>query len=362
MATRYVWNRYTLSTSYRPVYQWNRWYTVLKSELVRGSSVGNYVGSGLSNTFVFSSYYISNGQIVPTSYKQAADGLPGTDAQRYKWMVDNGIDGEPQPSPSCYGPANTPSPGSTWEGSSYDYYIDDAVYGMLEMYEYTPQTVTTKGNAAPAITSYNRNQYPDDGVSGSYWYEYSHSFNETVYSQGSLIGAISDEASNSYPNNTYSGSYWYKYSGSDTIDPASVSYDSEQVLTQQMSIQAAASTGNKYGGTITYDYQVCVDGSSWVDVGSSTALSMSYTIPETATQFQARVRARDNMGFTSSTWVTGPLATVRAPWVHHRLHLKNDQQVYDLVHFMTSAENVIHNNTSNVQATIDNIKQRLGLS
>ena len=349
MATRYVWNRYTLSTSYRPVYQWNRWYTVLKSELVRGSSVGNYVGSGLSNTFVFSSYYISNGQIVPTSYKQAADGLPGTDAQRYKWMVDNGIDGEPQPSPSCYGPANTPSPGSTWEGSSYDYYIDDAVYGMLEMYEYTPQTVTTKGNAAPAITSYNRNQYPDDGVSGSYWYEYSHSFNETVYSQGSLIGAISDEASNSYPNNTYSGSYWYKYSGSDTIDPASVSYDSEQVLTQQMSIQAAASTGNKYGGTITYDYQVCVDGSS-------------YTIPETATQFQARVRARDNMGFTSSTWVTGPLATVRAPWVHHRLHRKNDQQVYDLVHFMTSAENVIHNNTSNVQATIDNIKQRLGLS
>lgn len=93
-----------------------------------------------------------------------------------------------------------------------------------------------------------------------------------------------------------------------------------------MAIQIAASTGNVYGGTITYDYQVCVDGSSWVDVESSIALSINYTIPETATQFQARVRARDNMGFTSSTWVTGPLVTVRAPWVYHRLYRKNAQQ------------------------------------
>lgn len=180
--------------------------------------------------------------------------------------------------------------------------------------------------------------------------------------QGNANSTLSSSNSRAYPSNGQSGSYWYLLRGNDVVDPASVSYDSEQILTQQVTIQAAASTGNKYGGTITYDYQVCVDGFSWVNVGSSTALSMSYTIPDTATQFQARVRARDNMGFTSSTWVTGPLATVRAPWVHHRLHRKNDQQVYDLVHFMTSAENVIHNNTSNVQATIDNIKQRLGLS
>lgn len=184
----------------------------------------------------------------------------------------------------------------------------------------------------------------------------------SVQSQGSYVSDASNGSSSKYPKNGVSGSYWYVSKGNDNIDPASVTYDTNQVLTKPVTIQATASTGNKYGGTITYDYQVCINGTNWIDVGSSTELTMNYTIPETATQFQARVRARDNMGFTSSTWVTGPLATVRAPWVHHRLHRKNAQQVYDLVHFMTSAENVVHNNTSNVQATIDNIKQRLGLS
>lgn len=181
-------------------------------------------------------------------------------------------------------------------------------------------------------------------------------------SKGSVIKAISGSSSGQYPSNGVSGSYWYASKGSDVIDPASVTYDTKQFLTEKMTIQAAASTGNVYGGTITYDYQVCTDGSNWVDVISTSDLSVDYVIPETATQFQARVRARDNMGFTSSTWVTGPLATVQNKWVHHRLHRKNAQQVYDLVHFMTSAENVVHNNTSNVQTTIDNIKQRLGLS
>ena len=167
--------------------------------------------------------------------------------------------------------------------------------------------------------------------------------------------------SNQYPSDGISGDYWYVYKGSDNIDPT-ISYDTKQILTKETVINLTPSADNQYGGTITYDYQVNIDGNNWVDIGSTTATSMNYIIPATATQFQARVRARDNMGFTSTTWVTGPLATVRAPWVHHRLHRKNAQQVYDLVHFMTSAENVVHNNTNNVQETIDNIKQRLGLS
>ena len=177
---------------------------------------------------------------------------------------------------------------------------------------------------------------------------------------GSLIGQIS-ASSQRYPTNGASGSYWYVYRGSDNIDP-SISYDSKQILTKEVTISLTPSTAIQYGGTITYDYQVNIDGTDWVDIGSTTATSMNYTIPATATQFRARVRARDNMGFTSTTWVTGPLATVAPPYVRTRLRRKNASGTYDLIHLMTSADSVVQDDGSNVQDIINNIKQRLNLS
>lgn len=183
---------------------------------------------------------------------------------------------------------------------------------------------------------------------------------EYVTTAGSLIGKVSS-SSQSYPTNGVSGSYWYVYQGFDNIDP-SISYDSKQTLTKEMVISLTPSASIQYGGTITYDYQVNIDGTNWVDIGSTTAISMNYTIPATATQFQARVRARDNMGFTSTTWVTGPLATVAPPYIRTRLRRKNASGTYDLIHLMTSADSVVQDDGSNVQDIINNIKQRLNLS
>lgn len=184
----------------------------------------------------------------------------------------------------------------------------------------------------------------------------------TVESAGSLIEYLSSGTQNLYPtNDKHDDGYWYKLRGRDAIDPT-ISYDNKLIFGQSATIQLTRSTSVQYGGIITYDYQVNIDGTNWVDIGSTTATSMNYTIPATATQFQARVRARDNMGFTSTTWVTGPLATVAPPYVRTRLRRKNASGTYDLIHLMTSADNVVQDDGSNVQDIINNIKQRLNLS
>lgn len=180
-------------------------------------------------------------------------------------------------------------------------------------------------------------------------------------SQGNFVNNITNNKQSIYPTNGVSGSYWYVYQGSDNIDP-SISYDNKQTLTKEVTISLTPSASIQYGGTITYDYQVNIDGTNWVDIGSTTATSMNYTISATATQFQARVRARDNMGFTSTTWVTGPLATVAPPYIRTRLRRKNASGTYDLIHLMTSADSVVQDDGSNVQDIINNIKQRLNLS
>lgn len=184
----------------------------------------------------------------------------------------------------------------------------------------------------------------------------------TVESAGSLIKYLSSGTRNLYPtNDKHDDGYWYKLRGRDIIDPT-IAYDNKLIFGQSITIQLTRSTSIQYGGTITYDYQVNIDGTNWVDIGSTTATSMNYTIPATATQFQARVRARDNMGFTSTTWVTGPLATVAPPYIRTRLRRKNDSGTYDLIHLMTSADSVVQDDGSNVQDIISNIKQRLNLS
>lgn len=368
MATRYVWGRYQRNSTTTTTYHWNR-YKLATTE--KTSTITSFPFPTGSIAYVADGYTTSGNNYVLTGDVRDFDYDGTADYDYYQKHMDS------RDFPYLIVGSDT---GATmyesnhirlywWSIGNYlqvrydDGTSDGRVGTDGRRYEITKHSFErTQGSSAGSVTSTSRSAYPDNGISGNYWYVYSRSSTSTTYSRGNYIDDVSSDSSNAYPENSHSGSYWYTSKGQDNIDPISVSYDSEQVLTQQMVIQAAASTGNVYGGTITYDYQVCVDGSSWIDVGSSTALSMNYTTPETATQFQARVRAKDNMGFTSTTWVTGPLATVRPPWTNTRLHRMNGKGTYDLVHFMTGAENVVHNGTNNVQAVIDNIKQRLGLS
>ena len=133
----------------------------------------------------------------------------------------------------------------------------------------------------------------------------------TTETPGSLIDYCSSFSSGSYPTNAISGSYWYTYKGSDTIDPVSVSYPASPKSTVPITLTVTPSKGNTYGGTVSYQYEVSLDGgNSWNQLGLTTAVTQQYTIPKGTQTFRCRVQARDNLGFTSSDWIYGPQVTV----------------------------------------------------
>ena len=176
---------------------------------------------------------------------------------------------------------------------------------------------------------------------------------QTTQSQGSKIDDVSG-AQSLYPNNGVSGSYWYVYSGSDSIDPTSIStvVDRWLCIGQQLTITTSPSTSIQYGGTISYQYQVQLNGSSWTNIGSkTTATSIDYTVPDGTTSIAFRVQASDNMGFTSADWVQSETYAVSkyVPGIAQKLHRKNASGEYDLVHMETDTQIVLMNSGSTLE-------------
>lgn len=125
------------------------------------------------------------------------------------------------------------------------------------------------------------------------------------YSQGSTnYGPVSSADSGAYPNNGSSGSSWYVYQGADNIDPASVTIPASIQGGTSINITVTPSTGKKYGGTVSYTYQYKLDNGGWQALsGPTTATTQQLTVPKGTASVQVQVRAQDNLGFTSSTWV-----------------------------------------------------------
>lgn len=133
---------------------------------------------------------------------------------------------------------------------------------------------------------------------------------DTKYNIGTKISIITSSNESDYPSNNIQDSYWYKSVGSDNIDPTAISYPSSIKGGQAITLTTTKSSGIKYGGTITYTYEVQLNGGRWTSIGSTTSLTKSYTVPAGTTTFRARVKAKDNMGFASTTYVTGNRVTV----------------------------------------------------
>lgn len=124
---------------------------------------------------------------------------------------------------------------------------------------------------------------------------------------GVLQGKSASASSAAYPANGLGGSYWYKYLGADSIDPTGISYANTAPKGGETVTVTVTPRGNTYGGTVSYQYQYSTNGgASWANSGDpTTSLSKAIPIPRGATQFQARVVASDNYGFTSTTYVAG---------------------------------------------------------
>lgn len=144
---------------------------------------------------------------------------------------------------------------------------------------------------------------------GSSLYEYGININ---YSQGSTnYGPVTSANSGAYPSNGSSGSNWYVYQGTDTIDPASVTIPASIQGGTSIDITVAPSAGKVYGGTVSYTYQYKLDNGGWQALsGPTTATTQQLTVPKGTASVQVQVRAQDNLGFTSSTWVASETVAV----------------------------------------------------
>lgn len=132
------------------------------------------------------------------------------------------------------------------------------------------------------------------------------------YSQGSTLqGTVSSANSGAYPSDGSSGGSWYVYQGSDVIDPNAVSIPASIQGGTAIDITVTPSTGKKYGGTVSYTYQYRLDGGAWQALsGPTTETTQQLTVPKGTASVQVQVRAQDNLGFTSSTWVASETVAV----------------------------------------------------
>ena len=131
-----------------------------------------------------------------------------------------------------------------------------------------------------------------------------------VQEKGSSLGYASSASDGAYPSDGVSGNVWYTKQGSDNIDPSVCSIPSTIMGGTEIQITVTPGTGKVYSGTVSYLYQVKLGDADWTTIATTSATSQKYTVPYGTTTFQARVRAQDNLGFTSTDYVTSSSVTV----------------------------------------------------
>lgn len=134
-------------------------------------------------------------------------------------------------------------------------------------------------------------------------------FNAYTYTQtkGEKIGTVSSAQSEAYPKDGRQAGFWYSYKSSDSIDPLSVAYSTDMLERGEAVTVMVEPANNVLGGTTSYLYQYSVDGGrTWASTGDiTTETQLDIIVPKSAEQFMARVRAQDDIGFTSADYVTG---------------------------------------------------------
>ena len=133
------------------------------------------------------------------------------------------------------------------------------------------------------------------------------------YTQGSYIDQRSNASSGYYPYDDEDGGYYYVRQGSDQVDPTAVTVpdDIDDGTTIQISI--TPNTGKTFGGTISYTYQYRYDGGRWQTLSTTTATTVSLAVPKGQySTLEVQVRAQDDMGFVSGTWVSSGSKTIIA--------------------------------------------------
>lgn len=136
--------------------------------------------------------------------------------------------------------------------------------------------------------------------------------NRLYSAQGTTQGSTSygDKSSSNndtYPINGVSGEYFYVYRGVDSIDPTNLQVTPSSVLAgDDLTMSVTASTQKEYGGNTIYNWEYSTDGGlQWNPVTSTQTTSYEWPVPQTGiTSLLIRVHASDDIGFTSSVYLT----------------------------------------------------------
>lgn len=314
MSTRYVWNKYSVSTSYQRE-QTETDYSV-RTVGTQRSGTRTYILLMKSAPTVYNSAtwtYTGTYRLVDDGNIGSSDGkLADITTWPYAAFVFSGYDGWDL---TDGGMPNYPSASNTYSGTIR---FSDFGYGTLspttEVYHTTlngqysgywtfsvsSSTIKMGVDENPTGRPSNNTLYPitvyDIGVK---------------YSQGSTsYGQVTSADSGAHPTNGRSGSYWYRSQGSDTIDPAAVTLPASIFGGDTITASITPSSGKTYGGTVSYTYQYRLDGGAWQNIATTTATSQTLTVPKGTNTVEVQARAQDDLGFTSSTWVSSGAVSV----------------------------------------------------
>lgn len=324
MSLRYVWGKYTIShkTTYISQFQ--------ESAL----SVGRFDDDDDPDPIVASTYSINQqtGQYVLSGQRMSItdDNMHLADIYTYRYMCM-----------ALYGTGVI----------DYTTLYDAGAYGESGDYNWYRHGV----NHAPQDMQLDGYRKPDRAISS-----YKLIPRQSTI-QGSFVSDISNTNRSQYPTNGVFGSNWYVYQGSDNIDPISLTVPQPIRFGQLLQLSIEPSASKVYNGNISYRYQVNRNGSGWTDIQASTPnTSISYQVPSSTALLQFRVQASDDLGFTSTDWITSDqIEVIQLSENAHMLHMKKADGTYENMWLETDTEIVIRPDGTTLKDTLADIESRL---
>lgn len=143
---------------------------------------------------------------------------------------------------------------------------------------------------------------------------YMYTRQSTTY-PGDFIEYLTSSSPSAYPSYDSEGSYYYTSEGQDIIDPTSVNIPNFIVHNTTISITMIPSDdalNNSYGN-IAYDYDYKFNDTDWTTLKHDTTdTNLSLKVPTGKTSVQIRCRAKDDLGFISTTYTTSSETRVYA--------------------------------------------------
>ena len=183
-------------------------------------------------------------------------------------------------------------------GAGYIKSTDGAIYYASNWHGSLDGITGFKLTGSNGVTKYTSEAYQQEYI---------------YYLQGSYIDQRSNASSGYYPYDDEDGGYYYVRQGSDQVDPTAVTVPDDIDDGTTITIGLTPNTGKTFGGTISYTYQYRYDGGSWQTLSTTTATTVSLAVPKGQySTLEVRVRAQDDMGFTSNTWVSSGSKTIIA--------------------------------------------------